>query len=495
MRNHTKDLLTLLISLFVLGGCTNPSGIGLDVDPGDQIEGELTTLTLQGATLLDDSTRSSSFNQTAFGWFDDPVIGKTVADLALAIGKPSTVPRIRPDAEIDSVILVLPYGSEYFGDTVNTTFPLQVRQLAEAYTDGTYSSKQWSVRDEVIGAKTVNRFAYKATDSVRVEKHIDGKDTVVREAPQLRISLSADFFKTLFRNTIDSASLSTESGFNEHVKGLYLQVDESAMSGIGGIVTFAGITNTTTAGIELTYRQPNGKEGDDAGIDTVRTFLPTAVQESSGGTTYRRLSTSIKRTYTPEVQAQLENPEGSYETLYLQAPAGLRTRMRIPDIDELKGRNIAINKAELVLYVDEEATGTEFSTQAPRLTLYREDIAGRRQPVPDGDSRTDVDMYGRQQFAGDPRSLWYRFNGNWRPFGGELNKEKRRYVFHVTSYIQDVLLGKINSSEFFIAPVTASDNSVPYSPVLNTASRAIIQNGDTQDLKIKLNIYYTKIGD
>src|SRR5690606_19361060 len=167
MRNHTKDLLTLLISLFVLGGCTNPSGIGLDVDPGDELVGVLTdTLTLQAVTVLDDSARSTSFAQTTFGWLDDPVIGKIVADLALAIGRPTTVSRIRTDAEIDSAILVLPYGTEYFGDTLNPHFTLEVLQLDEAYTDGEYATKPWAVKDAVLGTKSIGRFAYKQTDSV-----------------------------------------------------------------------------------------------------------------------------------------------------------------------------------------------------------------------------------------------------------------------------------------------------------------------------------------
>src|SRR5690606_16764119 len=102
-------------------------------------------------------------------------------------------------------------------------------------------------------------------DSVRIEKHIDNKDTMVRDIPQLRIALSADFFKELLNEDVDSASLSTEAGFINHVKGLYLSVDESSMSGIGGLVTFQGVANKT--GVELTYRQPNGKEGDDADMD------------------------------------------------------------------------------------------------------------------------------------------------------------------------------------------------------------------------------------
>src|SRR5690606_27864800 len=100
------------------------------------------TLTLHAVTLRDDSARSSSFAETVFGWINDPVIGTTKADIALAIGRPSTVPRIRSDATIDSVILVLPYGTEYFGDTLSPTFALQVRQLDEAYTDGNFATKE-----------------------------------------------------------------------------------------------------------------------------------------------------------------------------------------------------------------------------------------------------------------------------------------------------------------------------------------------------------------
>src|SRR5690606_18936751 len=224
----------------------------------------------------------------------------------------------------------------------------------------------------------------------------------------------------------------------------------------------------------------------DADIDTIRTFLPTSVSSSSG--TVARLSTSIRREYTTDVQTQLANPTGNFETLYLQAPAGLRARLSLPYIDSLKGLGLAINKAELVLYVDEEASGGgDFGYYAPRLTLYREDIAGQRQPVPDGDSRSNS-----QGFAGDPRSLWSRYNGFWQAFGGGYDKEQQRYIFHITSFIQDLLRDRIKSNAFFIAPVSASDRNIPYQSVLNTGGRAVIGGGNHPNYKMKLNIYYTK---
>lgn len=482
MKYHSKDLLTLLISLFVLGGCKNPSGIGLDVQPGNEIVGTLTdTLTLHAVTLQDDSARSGSFNQTAFGLLDDPIIGKTAVDLALAIGKPTVVPRIHDDAEIDSVVLVLPYGTDFFGDSTGSSFTLQVQQLDEVYTEGAYSNRQWAVKSEVLGAKTIQRFAFQ--DSLDVYKHLEEKDSLMRVMPQLRVALSAGFFKDLFSESIDSASISTAAGFGNHVKGLYLSIDEATSTGTGALTTFRGVGDVT--GIELVYRQPNGEEGDDAGIDTVRVFLPTTVTGTGGSL---GLASSITRTYTPAIHEQFENPSGDFETVYLQAPAGLRAKLSLPHIDSLKSQQLAINKAELVLYVDQEASaGNNFGFYAPRLTLYREDIAGQRQPVPDGDTRSDG-----QRFSGDPRSLWYRYGGFWQAFGGEYEKEQQRYVFQITSFIQDLLLDRVKSSAFFIAPASVSDERIPYQSVLNSGSRAVIGGGQHPAYKMKLNIYYTR---
>src|SRR5690606_39669062 len=80
--------------------------------------------------------------------------------------------------------------------------------------------------------------------------HVTGVQTcalpiLVKDIPQLRIALSPEFFKELFSEEVDSASLSTEAGFNNHVKGLYLTVAASEMTGIGGLVTFQGVANKT----------------------------------------------------------------------------------------------------------------------------------------------------------------------------------------------------------------------------------------------------------
>lgn len=481
MNFHTKGLLTLLISLFLLASCENPTGVGLDVDPEEQIMGSKTdTVSIRTVTLRDDSSRyqylnqsrnGDQFAQTVFGALYDPVIGNSVVNMAVDLLRPSSVPRIKSDATIDSAVLVLPYGLDYFGDTLRqSTFTIEVRQLSEDFVYNTHTARTWTSMPDVIGSRTLSRFAYQ--DSVSVMKYVEDKDSLVRSIPQLRIPLSGDFFKDLLHESVDSASLSTEVGFRNRVKGLYISINESgAPTGPGGLVTFAAVTDLS--GVELTYRQPNGLEGDEAGIDTVRTLLAIPAQSSTTGRSMGMVS-SVNYSYSAAVTEQLSDPNGNFETLYLQAPAGLRAKVSFPYIDDLKGRNIVINKAELIVYADD--SDATFGYQAPRIGLYREDIAGQRQPVPDGDMRQ----------SSDPRSLGPNF-------GGYYDQDKKRYVFYLTSFVQDVLEGKINNPEVFIAPVSPFDQTNPFVSVANTGSRAVIGGGSHAAYTMKLNLYYTEI--
>lgn len=476
MIRKNGDLLTIaLISLFVLGGCNNPSGVGLDVSPDEEIDVLMTdTVTVGAYTVLDDSAYSASSGFTVFGLFQDPEIGETRADLAVEIAPAESFKQIRPDANMDSAILVLPYVSEFFGDTVNSDFMIEVRHLDERFTSVAASNKVWSVKGEIIGSKRIGRFGYKPTDSLSIVKHVDGKDSVIKVVPQLRIALSSDFFKELFSTSVDSATLYNATNFAEHVKGLYVSVNKAASQGIGGIGALGAVTGVS--GIELTYRQLSDTAGTTGKIDTIRNFFP--VYPNSSGTGSRAgLVSAVTHQYSDAVQEQLSQPGVGFDRIYLRAPAGLRAKLVFPYIDALKGRNILINKAELVLPIATEGQGT-YHTVSPRLTLYREDIAGRRQNVPDGSA---LSQYGVPM---DPRSL------NYINFGGWLRSSQDRYTFHLTSYIQDVINGKINGRELYVAPVSPYEQTVPLNPAINTGSRSILQGPGTGTTPIKLVIHY-----
>lgn len=507
MKYVTRDLLTLLISLFILSSCKNPSGIGLDNNPGDSFYGTLNdTVTLRTVTLRDDSALSVgqlgntntnipaiSVNQLPFGYIKDDVLGETQADVALAILRPeSGDARLPKDAVIDSTILIVRYGSSFSGDTTSSsTYQLRVRQLDEDFMPSTiyYSSKKWKTKSEDIGTAQIQKFNLKDSINVIV-RGSDGKDSTARRAPELRIRLNNSFIGNLFSSSLDSATLNTDAGFINHVKGLYLTTDKSGQQGIGGIGSLAtGASNSNILNsLQVTYRVTDAEGKTDTLVKEYTIPSPASSQTAS----FNYMVGSVDHQFSTTVREQVANPNVNQTTVYALGMGGLRTRISFPYIDQLRGKKIAVNKAELVVYVDEEHTGTA-AAPAPRLTLYREDVSGRNNSIPDGD------------FSGaDPRSQYgVPLSDGSTPgpyaLGGFYDSDKKRYVFTMTSFIQDVLLGKVQNSEVYLAPTSELSRLIPYWADINAPSRVVLKGYNPADAeekkenRTKLNIYYTEL--
>ena len=461
MKYYFRDLLTLLISLFILSGCENPSKVGLDVDPGDQIQGALIdTLKIHAITVKEDSVLTRGSTQFPLGYLKDPVIGESYSSIQFALQNVSAGDsRIPTNATIDSAVMVINYGKDFFGDSLSSSTKLEVRQLASPYEIGKNypSNATWTVSEELYGSRTLNRYAYR--DSVMINTIVSGRDTTVKAGPHLRIPMDVQKIKSLFDGNLDSATFAGHDFYHSQVKGFQIRVNKEEQTGIGSLVHLN--INLEENGLVVYYKTP------DTSSQKIK-FYPASANNAAA---------AIQRTYTADVQAQLNNPTGSFETVYAQGPAGLRVKLSLPDLSSLKDKQLVVNKAELVIYTDEEATGNAFTRQAGRLTLYRQDIAGQRVPVPDGDTRANVR---------DPRSFGLAFGGNY-------DASKKRYVFALTSYIQDLLLGKIGSDVFYIAPAANVESLiVPYLPTVNAGSRAVLGSNTNPQYKMKLNIYYTK---
>jgi len=451
----------MLISLFILNGCDNPSKVGLDVDPGDQIYGELIDdLKISAVTVKADSIFTKNTPQLPLGYLKDPSIGESNASIQFALQNiASGDSRIPTDATIDSAILAINYGVDRFGDTLASTTKIQVNQLASPYEIGkNYSTNTvWNVNPDVFGEKTINKFAYR--DSVLIRTIIKDADTTLWAAPHIRIPLDVAKVKNLFDGNIDSTQFAEHDFYHNRIKGFQISVNKAAQTGVG---SFAHLSiDPEQNGLIVYYKTP------DTTKQKIKHYQISAANAAA----------AVSHTYTTEVQNQLDNPTGDFSTVYTQAPAGLRIKLSLPTLSSLKDQNLIVNKAELVIYTDEDLTGNSFTEQASRLTLYREDIAGQRTPIPDGDTREQIR---------DPRSFGLTF-------GGTYDKSKKRYLFTLTSYVQDLLEGKISSSVFYIEPSSnAQAGIVPYLPSVNSGMRAILGTDTNPNYKMKLNIYYSK---
>jgi hypothetical protein len=465
MKFFKIDLLTLLISLFILGSCKNDNTLGLDVDPSQQLNGTLVdTATILTNTVTEDSVITTSLVKTPLAYFKDPVLGITEANVATGLNLPGGTAYTKPTGTvtIDSAVLVLPYSDGFYGDSLSSSYKVNVYQLTEKPVSiAYYNNKQWGYNNgTVLGTRTFNA---RPRTKVAITAIVTGKpDTLRKVSPQIRIKISTAFINNNLFNASEAA-LASNSNFQNIVKGLYITLDKSAVTGVGGNL----MLSLDSSRIDVYY-----KNQGTSSVDTAIVSLPTGLRAAE-----------IKHTYSTEVQAALANTTTGDNTVYLQGLAGLRTKVRFPflkSLNKLTDNGIVLNRAELVITAK---TGTIIPyAPLPRLTMYRYDIAKQRQLLPDASPRTQTSL-------GDPRYLSPDI------FGAYFYSPKSEYHFVITGYIEDLMRGKTVDYGTFIAPVdTVERNFISASPTAQTPARTVAVGGDkTSPYRMKLNIIYTKI--
>lgn len=461
MKYIKLDLLTLLISLFIFSSCEKTGTIGLDIAPEDSLKSVFTdTITVNALTTKEDSVITSNISQNPFGFLTDPVFGTTEANLALALNLPSDNYSFGTSPSLDSAVLVLKYGDEFYGDSLASNYAISIHQLKSVFNTSKsyYNTNTWGdySTEPVIGSvNNVKRFAW--NDSTSITAIIKGgpDKPATKVAPQIRIRLSSDFINNYFLSANAKSKLTNNATFSAFLKGLFVTINKNGSTGAGGIIFFN--LQSTVSALEVYYKTPNG-----SAIDTnVATFKAVGASQ-------------IKHSRGTIIQAQLNNPNPDPPVVYVQPLAGLRTKLHFPFIKGLKkDGNISVNKAELVVTVT-DADDNIFKP-APRLTLYQLDIAGQRKPVPDNAIGID------NRFLDE------------RIFGGFYNATTKTYTFNITSYIQDLINKPIDQYDTFIAPIdlplTGRSN---ISPAATTAARAILGGKNHPQSPIKLKITYTR---
>lgn len=465
------DLLTLLIGLFLFASCENTSTIGLEVDPSIAIKGNLVdTTTITSRTLAEDAVETTSALRHPFGFLKDPIFGSTEAHLAMTVNLPVNAYNFGTTPVVDSAILVLNYGGQFYGDST-ATYSIDVHQLSDNISreNSFLSTRSWPYNAQLLGNKTGKLYPtkkYKVTDVV-----LGKPDTLRTVTPQIRIALDKTFIQDNIVN-INATNLRFNENFTRYFKGLHLQINKTGSTGNGGIMFFDFASSNSN--LVLYYNKKNVATN---GKDTVSVNFPISASLNP-------VAATINHDYTgTAVATQIANPTIQYPTTYLQPLAGLKNKIAFPYLSRLTANlgKIAVNKAELVIDLSSGSDIIPYSA-SPRLTLYRYDIAQKRQNLPDNN-------VGSQTAAGDKRAVGQAV------FGGYFNSLTRQYVFVVTSYIQDLLDGKTKDYGTFLAPTPITEFEL--SPSIGTGARSIIgsfkKNPVAGDNVMKLNIYYTKI--
>lgn len=458
MKFIKSDLLTLLVSLFILSGCDNPAGVGLDVGPDIALDSKLLdTSTVFTKLQKQDRIVSNFANQSALGYFNDPVFGKTTASIAVGLTMPSVNYSFGKSPVLDSAVLVLPFAN-FYGDSLHSNFTAEVRQLDEvlfnASSPNYYSDKIWLKNSTVIGSHT---FTANYTDSISIQAIIAGAADSMQLVPrQLRIKIDANFVKNNIIN-LDSLNKISNTAFNNFIKGLYISINKGATTGEGGLFTF----NTKSSGaarLDVFYKTTNTS-------GTIDTLLNSFLIDGENGNAATEISWDMDGTV---VKSEIENPTKNNHLLYLKGLGGTAIKVDFPYLSKLKslGKNIAINRAELVFTVDGSPANASYNPIS-RMRIYRWDIANRPQRLPD-------------ENQADPRYMGPGF------IDGFYNKDKKTYTFNLTGYIQDLISGRTKDFGTFI---TANDYTA--TDALSTLGRSVIGGGDNSTYKVKLRVFYT----
>ena len=477
MKFFRLDLLTLLISLFILNGCKNEGTVGLGINSSTQLTGSLIdTATVVVNTLADagfnpttgtptDSIVTSGLTKTPLGYFQDPVLGTTESNIAVALNLPGLSAYTLPTGTIviDSAVLALKYADGFYGDSLTSKFKVNVYQLGtRVLNKAYYNTTKWPYDNtNLLGTRSF--FAH-THDSIKIYNIITGApDTLIRVAPQLRIPINKNFINQILFNA-SSEQLASNTVFLNNVKGLYLTIDKSGTQGAGGTFMF-----NLTDSLNVYYRTINGTT-----IDTASVSLPLSTSNHAA---------QIKQTPSNAVLTELANTtNGARNIIYLQGLAGLKAKISFPYLKNILatvGSRIVINRAELVVTPVPGST-IPFVAQ-PKLTLYQYDITHTPEELQDAT-------------GSDPRS------GGISTFGGYYNQALRSYHFVITGYIQDLMDGKTVDYGTYLAPIdTTNKSSVDINPTPQTAGRTIAIGTITDKTspyyssRIKLNIIYTKL--
>jgi len=464
MKFIKQDLLTLLISLFLFASCKNSSSVGLDVDPNSAIQGTLVSDQLVSSqTVKEPDVTTSNLLRYPLGYINDPVFGKTESSVAMTV-VPSENSLDFTAATLDSAVLVLNLDNQFYGDTTSSKYSIDVYQLTNTITKFKSSDVQ-AHNSTLLG--NFNSKIYPNTPIKVTNIVTGGKDTLQTVKAQIRIPLNKAFIQSTILG-LPTTGTTTNIKFSDYFKGLYAEINKTSSTGTGGIA-FLDFASANSY-LQLVYKKTNSSNG----IDTLSKKFPIA--NASG----QVITANIKHDYTgTAVQTQLDNPTLQYNVTYLQALAGVKTKISFPNLKNFTtvyGKAI-INKAELI--VDLSSGTFAYPFNAPqRLSLYRWDIAGQPVNIPDHDQPT-------QSYPGDQRALQDPI------FGGYYDALNNRYVFNVKAYVQDLIDNKKVDYGTFLAPTSLTEFQVL--PSASSAARAVIGSFGNTTNRLKLNIYYTKI--
>lgn len=318
-----------MTAALIWSACTRTSPFGADLLDDQLADYDvIDTLTIRCTIEREDSLITSDRISTApyflLGEMNDPIFGKTNADL-YALFQPG-VPTALTGVQFDSIVLFMRYSATgLYGDS---TQPQNIRVYR--VDDGAAispSSFYYSVNSLPA-----------STELGRVDNfvaHPTAQDSLFSSTARgayIRIKLDPAFGQELL--ALDSATLASDSIFYTKLRGI--KVTSSSSGIMPGLILPINLNDQNFSRVRMYYTR-----------DTLHGTFDYFFQGSN------KLS-HFTHDYTNTLAGDAIDHEAN-ELLFVQGAQGLKVKIEIPYVDQLE--NIAVNKADLVLTVNEQLPG------------------------------------------------------------------------------------------------------------------------------------------
>jgi len=525
-------LFYLIGFLMFFVSCTEEfSEIGTDIVGGNNFEvGQFPETFVKAYNQrVGPAIETSNLPAQLLGVLNDPVYGKTKANVAVQLVLNQVDPTFGTNPEIKNVILNVPYFSTrteitaegesiYKLDSIfgNKPYKLSVYEnkfflsALDPNEDFQASIPLYSDKHDELFAQ-VGPLLYSNDAFVPSDKEIlvfpetgdPAVDTIANQrlAPQLRVELDKDFFKTKILEKEGSEELSNLNNFQNFFRGLYFVAEPVDPNETGMI-----LVDMNRANIEMNYtfdqtRTVTNADGTTSEVteraDATLTFTLTGAKANT-----------FVQEFNPAIETAIQNTNTAQgdERLYLKGGSGSMAVVELfgPDEDgdgeadqltEIKKNDWLVNEANLVFYVDQQTV--QQGLEPTRIFIY--------------DLKNNIPI---TDFDNDPIVVNDVFQSR-TTFGGIIEKDANgrglKYKIRLTDHIKNIIrkdtanvpLGVVVTNNVTVvgnsrvkeALPSAVVNLIPRFTAFNPLGTVLFGNNTSQeneDKKLKLEIIFTK---
>jgi hypothetical protein len=434
-----------ILSLFLVS-CDTPKEIGDDLFSVEVGLNYSDTITIKSSTVLIDSIYTGSPGTLLIGTYNHPVLGLAESSAFTQFSNIDTL-FSKATSVYDSLTMRLAY-SGYQGDTTQS-MTMNVYRLLDSLNRGTDYFANSTIRSDasIIGSHTFKprpiRTRAMNGDSVQLDT--------------LRFRMSDALGRELLSKYADVKVAAGSKGFRDYFPGMLFK---SSSSSAGAMIGF----NPGYSRMTLYFHNP----GDpflysmDYYFSLSNALFPELLARFN----------QIKSTKSGSL-AGLQNPGNKVASTltsgltYIQAGTGVATKVEFPYLLNIKGnRNVAVNKAELVLTA---ADNIDLQQTIGQLSIVETDAT----------NRTLRNSYGLKYLLSE---------GGSTVITSAIEPGSKTYTFNVTTAIQSILVGKQANNGWLITPALTS-NSAGNTRIINESTRFV----PLQAMKARLKIYYSYI--